>query len=64
MPTRLPLSRGEQIYRDLGLDWFLLNLLLLSLIFVPLERLFPRLKEQGVFRYGWKIGRASCRERV
>jgi lathosterol oxidase len=37
----------------LGLDWFLLNLLLLALIFVPLERLFPRLKEQGVFRYGW-----------
>jgi len=37
----------------LGLDWFLLNLLLLALIFVPLERLFARLPAQGVFRFGW-----------
>jgi lathosterol oxidase len=37
----------------LGVDWFLLNLLVLALIFVPLERLFPRLEQQGVFRYGW-----------
>lgn len=39
----------------LGLDWFLLELFFLSLIFVPLERLFARLKEQGVFRPFWKI---------
>lgn len=38
----------------LGLDWFLLNLILYSIIFVPLERLFARLPEQGVFRRGWK----------
>jgi sterol desaturase/sphingolipid hydroxylase (fatty acid hydroxylase superfamily) len=37
----------------LGLDWFILNLLLLALVFVPLERLFPRLPEQGTFRFGW-----------
>src|SRR5512145_2219869 len=37
----------------LGLDWFLLNLFFLALVFVPLERLFPRLPEQGVFRFGW-----------
>jgi len=38
----------------LGLDWFLLNLILYSVIFVPLERLFARLPEQGVFRRGWR----------
>jgi len=37
----------------LGLDWFLLNLFLLALLFVPLERFFPRLPRQGTFRLGW-----------
>lgn len=37
----------------LGLDWFLLNLFLLAAIFVPLERMFPRQREQGPFRFGW-----------
>ena len=36
----------------LGLDWFLLNLALLALIFAPLERLWP-LRPQSVFRTGW-----------
>lgn len=39
--------------RYLGLDWFLLNLFFLALIFVPLERAFPRLPQQGTFRFGW-----------
>jgi lathosterol oxidase len=37
----------------LGLDWFLLNLILYTVIFVPLERLFARLP-QDVFRPGWR----------
>jgi lathosterol oxidase len=37
----------------LGVDWFLLNLLFLALVFVPLERVFARLPGQGVFRVGW-----------
>jgi sterol desaturase/sphingolipid hydroxylase (fatty acid hydroxylase superfamily) len=37
----------------LGLDWLVLNLVLLSLVFVPLERLFPLKPEQGTFRPGW-----------
>ncbi len=37
----------------LGLDWFVLNLFLLALLFVPLERFFPRLPEQSTFRLGW-----------
>jgi lathosterol oxidase len=37
----------------LGLDWFLLNLFLLALVFVPLERAFARLPQQTTFRFGW-----------
>jgi lathosterol oxidase len=38
----------------LGLDWFVLDLFLLSLVFVPLERLFARRPEQPVLRRGWR----------
>jgi lathosterol oxidase len=38
----------------LGLDWFALDLLLLVLVFVPLERAFARRPEQPVFRRGWR----------
>jgi lathosterol oxidase len=37
-----------------GLDWLALDLLLLAVIFVPLERAFARLPEQPVFRRGWR----------
>jgi lathosterol oxidase len=37
----------------LGLDWFLLNLFLLALIFVPMERVFPQWSSQSTFRRGW-----------
>ena len=36
----------------LGLDWFLLNVLLLAVLFVPLERIWPH-RTQSVFRPGW-----------
>jgi sterol desaturase/sphingolipid hydroxylase (fatty acid hydroxylase superfamily) len=36
-----------------GLDWFLLNVFVFALVFVPLERLFPLRAEQGPFRPGW-----------
>jgi sterol desaturase/sphingolipid hydroxylase (fatty acid hydroxylase superfamily) len=36
-----------------GLDWFALNLLLTTLVFFPVERLFPLRPEQGPFRVGW-----------
>jgi lathosterol oxidase len=42
---------GGRVY--LGLDWFLLNLLLLAVVFVPVERAVPLRPEQGVFRPGW-----------
>lgn len=37
----------------LGLDWFLLNVLLLALVFVPMERAFPQRPDQSTFRPGW-----------
>lgn len=36
-----------------GLDWFLLNLLVFALVFVPLERAFPLRPGQRVLRTGW-----------
>jgi sterol desaturase/sphingolipid hydroxylase (fatty acid hydroxylase superfamily) len=45
-------SLDESTY--LGLDWFVLNLFLLALVFVPLERIFARRPEQRIFRPGWK----------
>ncbi len=38
----------------LGLDYALLSLIVYSLIFVPLEKLYGRLK-QSVFRKGWQL---------
>jgi lathosterol oxidase len=37
-----------------GLDWFLLNVLVLALIFVPMERAFARLRTQPIFRAEWR----------
>lgn len=36
-----------------GFDYFVLTLLLLALVFVSLERLFPKNKEQKTLRTGW-----------
>ena len=38
----------------LSLDWFLLNLILYSIVYVPLERRFAKHPEQPIFRKGWK----------
>jgi sterol desaturase/sphingolipid hydroxylase (fatty acid hydroxylase superfamily) len=43
----------KQAPLHLGLDWLVLNVVLLSLVFVPLERLFPLRPDQGTFRPGW-----------
>lgn len=37
----------------LGLDWFLLNLILMCVIFLPFERLL-RQNDQPIFRYEWR----------
>jgi sterol desaturase/sphingolipid hydroxylase (fatty acid hydroxylase superfamily) len=37
----------------IGFDWFLLDLLVMTLVFVRLERLWPRHPEQSTFRPEW-----------
>jgi sterol desaturase/sphingolipid hydroxylase (fatty acid hydroxylase superfamily) len=44
-----PLREGPAI----GLDWFLLDLLLMTLIFSPIEVLWPAYPQQSVFRKEW-----------
>src|ERR1700756_5523408 len=39
----------------IGLDWFLLDMFLMALIYVPLERLWPQYPEQGTFRSEWTL---------
>ncbi len=42
---------GDDVY--LGLDWFLLNLILMGIVFVPIERLLGQ-REQPIFRHEWR----------
>lgn len=37
-----------------GMDWFVLNVILTGLLFVPVERLFPRRRGQELFRIEWR----------
>jgi len=39
----------------LGLDWFLLDMFLMALIYVPLERMWPQYPKQGTFRTQWTV---------
>ncbi len=38
----------------LGLDWFVLNVIFSGFLFIPLERLFARHKDQPIFRIEWR----------
>ena len=38
---------------SLGLDWFVLNVLLLAALFVPMERIWPLRPAQSTFRPAW-----------
>jgi sterol desaturase/sphingolipid hydroxylase (fatty acid hydroxylase superfamily) len=48
----IDIPEGERT--TIGLDWFLLNLFFLALVFVPLERIFAKRPEQRIFRAGWR----------
>jgi sterol desaturase/sphingolipid hydroxylase (fatty acid hydroxylase superfamily) len=37
-----------------GLDWFVLNVVLTGILFIPLERLFPHMPDQHLFRTEWR----------
>jgi sterol desaturase/sphingolipid hydroxylase (fatty acid hydroxylase superfamily) len=52
--SRVPLDGELRDGPFLGLDWFLLNVMAYSVVFVPLERLFARRADQPVFRPGWR----------
>jgi len=51
VPINGTLGNGPAV----GLDWFLLDLFLMALIYVPLERLWPQYPEQGTFRKDWTM---------
>jgi len=43
-------------YNDftLGLDWFILSILFSALIFIPLEKSYPKVKAQNILRNEWQ----------
>jgi sterol desaturase/sphingolipid hydroxylase (fatty acid hydroxylase superfamily) len=51
VPINQTLHDGPAI----GLDWFLLDLFLMALIYVPIERLWPQYPQQGTFRPEWTL---------
>jgi lathosterol oxidase len=51
VPINGPLHDGPAI----GLDWFLLDMLLMTLIYSPFEVLWPAYPKQGVFRNEWLL---------
>jgi len=50
VPVATPVPRS----RHVGLDWFVLDLFVLALVFVPLERAFARRRTQPILRAGWR----------
>ena len=51
VPINEPLHNGPSI----GLDWFLLDMLLMTLIYSPFEVLWPAYPQQSVFRNEWLL---------
>lgn len=51
--SQVPLEGELRTGPFVGLDWFLLNLIVYSAVFVPLERWFARLPAQPLFRATW-----------
>lgn len=55
MATTQPDTAGNPpISLYFGLDYFIVNVLVVGFLFVPLERFFPARKEQTVFRAEWQ----------
>ena len=50
---RAEAAMDQPLPMSAGLDYFILSLLVLALLFVPMERLWP-LRPQAVFRPGWQ----------
>jgi sterol desaturase/sphingolipid hydroxylase (fatty acid hydroxylase superfamily) len=52
--SRVPVGEFPDHTPYLGLDWFILDLLGSTLIFVVIEKLFPLYKGQAIFRREWQ----------
>ena len=52
--SRVPIDGEMRDGPFLGLDWFLLNLIAFSVLFIPLEQLFPKRAEQPILRNSWR----------
>ncbi|MEQ1731221.1 MAG: sterol desaturase family protein [Vicinamibacterales bacterium] len=53
--SRVPVDAVERASVWLGVDWFLLNMLLTAAVFVPIERAFALRPGQRVFRPAWTV---------
>ncbi len=53
--SQVPVAEEDALGSWLGLDFFVLNLLLYSAVFIPLERLFALRADQPVFRRQWIV---------
>src|SRR5208282_4017545 len=49
----VPLPQEVASKAGIGFDWFLLDLLVMTIVFVPVERFWPLHPEQGTFRPQW-----------
>jgi lathosterol oxidase len=53
--SSVPINESLHAGPAIGLDWFLLDMLITTLIFSPIEVLWPAYPEQGVFRNEWLL---------
>src|SRR5207237_1164252 len=56
----VPLPDSVDTKFRLGREWFAINLLVLALVFVPLERALPHRREQRVVRPEWTTDGVHC----
>lgn len=53
--ARLPVDGDARMGPLLGMDWFILNLVAYSALYIPLERLFAKYPKQPTFRKEWHV---------
>jgi lathosterol oxidase len=53
--SSVPINESLHDGPAIGLDWFLLDMFLMAVIYVPIERLWPQYPEQGTFRHQWTL---------
>src|ERR1700751_2540514 len=53
--SSVPINETPRGGLAIGLDWFLLDMFLMALIYVPLERIWPQYPKQGTFRNQWTL---------